>query len=231
MKRILKKGVDYALRVNNYITKQRHNSDTLFCRNYIDSDSLEKKSFTTEELHVSLQKGVEVLEELGVTYWVARGTLLGMHRDNDFLKGDKDLDIGVYTDMDIYKLLKALPFEEVLFTTIHKGRYMQVPLLDEETGVIFDIWIYHDENGRLYNRNFHGHFELPVEILSKMTTIDFRGVTYAAPDPDWYLSYWYGDDWREPKSYNGHWSLDYQRDCKGFELTDTSHLVNLQFRK
>ena len=41
---------------------------------------------------------VETLNELNITFWPEFGTLLGIHRENDFLKHDYDFDFGAYID-------------------------------------------------------------------------------------------------------------------------------------
>lgn len=206
-------------------------TDELFSRDYIDLDSMDNKDFSQQDLEKTMLKGCKVLEELGVKSWVGRGTLLGFYRDNKFLPKDKDIDIDVYTDKEVYKIIKNMPFEEIVLATIHGGRYMQLAFLDKETDVIFDIWFYHEKDKKIINRNYYGHFWLPVEKLEKLTTIVFNGHKYFIPDPDWYCEFWYGKDWKTPKKYSAHWTEDYKKDCKGFIYTGTKHVRGLIYYK
>ena len=57
-------------------------------------------SFTIEPLKDKnaipiLQKGCEVLENLGLKYWLSAGTLLGIHRDKKLIDHDTDIDIEI----------------------------------------------------------------------------------------------------------------------------------------
>ena len=51
-------------------------------------DKMDEKDPST-----TLNTGCDILNELGVKYWVSQGTLLGFHRDKNFITGDSDLDI------------------------------------------------------------------------------------------------------------------------------------------
>ncbi|MBS2034058.1 LicD family protein [bacterium] len=62
------------------------------------------------------------LNELGVDYWLAYGTLLGYWRDRDLILGDSDLDFGLRVE-DYQLLLNSrhrLPAGFVMVDTSHK---------------------------------------------------------------------------------------------------------------
>ena len=189
--------------------------DELLCREYIQYSSIDKNTRPREDLLKTLNRGCDVLEKIGVKYWIGRGSLLGFHRDNDFLPKDIDLDVSVYTDKDVYKIIQKMPFE-VLFVTNCRGRYMQLAFWDSETKVIFDLWFYFGHRDKMYNRNYFGYFWLPMGKFDKLTTINFEGREYPIPEPEWYCQFWYGDNWRTPKGYGEDWTIEYRKDCKGF---------------
>jgi hypothetical protein len=209
-KRIFRKEI---LRLNDF---ENISGDELLCREYIEYSLIDKSKRPRECLVRTMLKGCLVLEEVGVKYWIGRGSLLGFHRDNDFLPKDIDIDISVYTDKDVYKIIQKMPFD-ALFVTNCRGRYMQLAFLDNETNVIFDIWFYHDSDIKIYNRNFFGYFWLPKNKIDNLTAFNFEGKDYPVPDPEWFCSFWYGDNWRTPKEYKtSDWTIPYREDCKGF---------------
>lgn len=189
--------------------------DKLFCRIYIDFDSIGKRRPCREDLLKTMEKGCRILEEIGIKYWLGRGSVLGFHRDGDFLPNDSDIDIDVLADRDIYEIIRRMPFD-ILYVTSSGGHYMQFAFLDRETDAIFDLWFYHETDGKLMNRNHYGYFWLPADKVQNLTTIRFNGRDYPSPEPEWFCEFWYGKDWKTPKKYGKDWSIDYRRDCNGF---------------
>ncbi len=204
--------------------------DELLCKEFIEYDAIDKSPRKRDDVERTLRAGCEVLEGLGVKYWLDRGTLLGLYRDNDFLPGDIDIDVSVYSDKDIYRIIQKLPFD-VLYVTSNRGYYMQYAFLDRETNVIFDIAFYHDKDGKLFNRNYFGYFWLPSEEINNLRTIRFCGKEYPVPDPDWYCRYWYGENWRQPKTYGKDWTIAYREDCQGFVYKGAQNIKNLKYFK
>ena len=205
--------------------------DELLCREYIEYDLIDKNTRKREDLVRTMLKGCLVLEEIGVKYWIGRGSLLGFHRDNDFLPNDIDIDIDVYTDKDVYQIIHKMPFE-VLFVTNCRGRYMQLAFWDNETNVIFDIWFYFRCGSKLYNRNYFGYFYLPSEKVETLRMMDLYGHSYPTPDPEWYCDFWYGENWRTPKKYKtSDWTIPYREDCKGFIYEGKKNVIDLLYYK
>lgn len=204
--------------------------DELLCKEFIEYDAIDKSPRKREDVEKTLRRGCEALEELGVKYWLGRGSLLGFHRDNNFLPGDIDIDISVYSDKDIYRIIQKLPFD-TLFVASNRGRYMQYAFLDRETDVIFDLWFFHDKDGKLYNRNLFGYFWLPSERIDNLETYSFQGKEYPVPNPDWYCRYWYGENWRQPKTYGKDWTIEYRKDCQGFDYRGAQNVTYLNYFK
>lgn len=202
--------------------------DEILCRQYIELRSIDKSGRRREDLVKTLLKGCIVLDEIGVKYWLGSGTLLGFHRDNDFLPNDIDIDISVYTDKDVYKIIRNMPFD-ILLVNSCRGRYMQLAFFDNETKVIFDIWFFYDHGRKLYNRNYYGYFWLPSNQFKKMTTINFDGRAYPIPDPEWYCRFWYGENWKRPKKYGEDWTVDYRRNCKGFIYKGAKNIKHIDY--
>lgn len=204
--------------------------DDLLCREYIEYEGLNKKERPKESLIKTLSEGCKILEKLDVKYWIGRGSLLGFHRDNDFLPNDIDIDIDIYSDKDVYKIIQAIPYD-ALFVTNCRGRYMQLAFLDRETEVIFDVWFYYDKGKKLYNRNYFGYFWLPSDLLYKLEKFHFEDQDYPIPPPEWYCSFWYGENWKKPKGYGTDWTVEYRKDCKGFIYKGAKNITDLLYYK
>lgn len=186
-----------------------------YCRLYKDYGKIDKSPRSKEALLSCMERGFKALDEIGVKYSVGRGLILGFHRDGEFLPNDIDIDIDVFGDQDVYKIIKYLPFELLLLTS-YKGKYMQLAFLDKETDVIFDVLFYHKEEDKYVHKNSYGYFWLPVKNVLDTTEIEIYGNKYPSLQPEWFCNFWYGENWRTPQTYDKDWTVNYRRDCKGF---------------
>lgn len=157
----------------------------------------------------TLRKGCEVLKTLGLHYWISAGTLLGLHRDNAFIKHDTDLDVGIIGDENNReiqeKIIKTLPFR--LIQTVESGHYMQLAFMGDDN-IIFDIYIYYQVGNAYLNWNPDGILHFPTSLLDNLTTLSFDGYDYPCPNPDIYCEHRYGPNWRTPKKFKGAWRKD-----------------------
>ena len=198
---------------------------SLCFKELIEYERIDKTPRDTRELLKTMHQACKILEEIGVKYLLSRGTLLGLHRDNKFLPDDLDIDIDVYTDKDVYKIIQKLPYD-VLVAATSEGHYMQLAFLDLDTEVVFDIWFYYPFGDHIINRNFFGYFLLPDQSATQPGIISLGEHTYPTfSDPEWYCRYWYGENWRTPKKYGNNWQLDYERDCEAFVFLGERNLI------
>lgn len=202
----------------------------LYCFEYISYENLNKK-IDHEAVLLTLQKGINVLNSLKIDFIVSRGSLLGLNRGGKFLPGDNDIDIDIFSDEHYYKIIKAMPFE-IILTTISNGNFMQLSFLDNETDAIFDIWFYHKKKNKYTHRNFFGNFWLPIDKSQKVINYNYNNINFPVyEDVNWYCNFWYGDNWRIPKTYTGHWTDSYKIDCKGFDFYGEKQLYFKNFIK
>jgi hypothetical protein len=202
-----------------------NDKNILHCREYLDYEKIDKSPRRKEDIVKTLKRGCLVLDRLGVRYSVGRGSALGLNRTNEFLPTDIDIDIDVFGDEQVYQIIKQFPFDE-LFVTSSNGHYHQFAFLDRDTDVIFDIYFYQRQGNYWLNRNYFGYHWLPVAQYINLKSLSYEGFNLPCPDLDWYCSFWYGEDWRTPKRYNGVWSDYYQKDCKGFIYWGEKDIVN-----
>ena len=137
------------------------------------------------------------------------GTLLGLYRDGELMKYDKDSDLGVIYDerYNIGTMIEVLNQKygvlcaDKVFLEEQHLRYC-VGVYDKDSGAACDIFFYH-RNDSKYETGIsrtgskllweHDLFDLEERV--------FSGYTYLCPtNIEHYLEETYGADWREPIS-------------------------------
>jgi phosphorylcholine metabolism protein LicD len=184
-------------------------------RLYLDYDKIDKEGIGKNGLKISLLKVNKVLNDLEINYSVGRGTLLGIYRDHAFIKGDNDIDIDIFDDRYLYDIASIMPFDLVM-TTIINGKYQQLVMRDNETGVLIDFWFYENRGSEYVYRNEHGYFSLPERKVKNVGKIVFENNSLHSFDPEWYCRYWYGENWKNPLKYTSSWVDHYETVCTAF---------------
>lgn len=141
----------------------------------------------------------EVLLKHDVHFLLNFGTLLGAIRDHDFISHDYDMDISMH---ERYKktFISCLPelSEKGVFLCGHyKGNIFNL-FYD---GIICDIDIVFDMVFP-YSLRYYRLLEkcYPKFYTDKTETIDFLGGKYEVPaNPERFLKYMYGKNWRIPQ--------------------------------
>lgn len=147
------------------------------------------------------------MDDLGVPFFLAFGTLLGIVREGDILGHDKDMDMGVPWSVPREKLLDALraydfvcPKEaKVRAGTLGQWMYNVVHL---PTRVNIDLFFARREGDTM-----DLGFDHPAGPLvwrfprCGLKPIEFRGETFQAPDPVVpHLESIYGSEWQVPNA-------------------------------
>ena len=145
----------------------------------------------------------EIMDRLGVQFFLRQGTCLGAIRDNAFIPWDDDLDLGVilgvngFAEQSIEPLLAAFrgsgyyvqsgSSDSLIYSTLLKDN-MRVDLLFHR---VIDKQIYH----------WPGIW-LPITLFNQLKEINFIGETFLVPNPpEEYLRIKYGPDWQSPKQF------------------------------
>lgn len=151
----------------------------------------------------------DVLEDIGVEFFLYAGTLLGAIREKRFIETDRDIDLA----MMIENLLPVA--EEIGNRLIEKG--IRIQMIDHRhreswTGGLYAIKIY-GERARTDLIGFmkiQGKRAVPshlgrgwavhtAKLLEELDKIEFYGRTFKIPkDINGILIELYGDDWRTP---------------------------------
>jgi len=132
-----------------------------------------------------------ILDEKGLRYWLMFGTFLGAYRDKAIIPYDGDTDLAIYTED-----LAALVGCEDAFAK--EGFYLGVT---PDTATLYrdgehtDFYCFHlDGNKRVW-----GSVRYDDSAFETYNEIQFLGQKWRIlSDPERWLKYTYGKDWRKP---------------------------------
>ena len=143
----------------------------------------------------------QVMDELGVTFFLRQGTCLGAVRDKAFIPWDDDVDIGSVIGLHGFAEEMVEPvarvFRERGFLTRieRKDHYLYIPLV--KPPVRADWCCYWVMDGAVF---MYPGIRIPVRLLADLVKVDFLGSEFRVPNPpEEYLELKYGPDWRVPK--------------------------------
>jgi hypothetical protein len=165
----------------------------------------------------NLYAAKEVLDELGLTFWLTAGTLLLAYRDQKV--DETDTDIGVY---DIKTVTDNLDkFYEKGFTLYryYDGIVPEITLV--RNGIHMDIWTKAFRDGQAWWCSY-SNVPIPHHVDERhyktLDTIEIWGETWNVPsDTEKFLEACYGDwktpnpDWRwdiDPKCIDYNWRIE-----------------------
>jgi len=139
-------------------------------------------------------------------YWLESGTILGLYRDNDFLPGDHDIDIGTpYVENIKYDLPMEFIKKGFLF-----GRYTEIDdkiqqFVFTKFGNLVDVWVWYNEGEMLENVTELGLAKQPYSLFNPLGKYEFKGEEFSVPnDIEKYLEVRF-KDWKTPANGGMKW--------------------------
>ena len=172
---------------------------------------------TQQDLIKLLELATELLNDCGIDYILAYGTLLGAVRDGSLIKGDEDVDIIVWDERLLFDSLPYLQarglfinriFEQELYSFHTEGRkgHLDMYIMKSINNVFYRNWCVsisgHYTPRRFFKGVDRGHYQID-------------GVSYPCPkNPENLLSWLYGKSWRTPQSKKGKSGVLLQRIVK-----------------
>jgi len=174
--------------------------------NAADEATLEMSIETHQPIDVTtairvLREAKQIMDQLGVTFFLRQGTCLGAIRDNGFIPWDDDLDLGSViglhglTEKSIDRVAAAFRDNGFIVKVERLGQCIFVPLLKSSVLIewlcfwIIDHSIFH-----------HPGLHIPVKMFANLKEIDFIGEKFHVPNPpEEYLRLKYGAEWVVPK--------------------------------
>jgi len=152
-----------------------------------------------------LLEAKEILDGLGVKFFLRQGTCLGAVRDKAFIPWDDDLDLGVILG---YNGFTEKSIEPILVEFRKNGYYVAQPegsnnviyLSALKDNIRIDLLFQRVIDGQVYH--WPGVW-FPVKLFHPLKEITFLGNTFSVPNPpEKYLQIKYGPNWRTPKRLN-----------------------------
>jgi len=154
-----------------------------------------------------LKEGVEILESLNIFCWLSAGTALGIYRENNLIKDDTDIDIGMF-GKDYTLEIERLFFKNK-FNLIRASDRFENPQQRawQKNDVVFDIACYwRDGEDHYINYIDYGFLRKEKVLINKYKQIIYNGKTYNLPSPEAYCLWRYGVDWKTPSNKKGLWA-------------------------
>ena len=156
--------------------------------------------FSRDELKVrddGLKKISACLDELGIDFFLIMGILLGAVREQDFIKWDWDIELGLFTE-SVFNRKKEIE-------TIFDRPDFQIEIVNESFDGFKINLFYFDNKYTLWGLHKKGKwiqrksYRFPKKYFDPLEEINFRGSLYKTPNNrEEFLKYIYGD-WETPK--------------------------------
>ena len=153
-----------------------------------------------------LKEARQIVEGLGITFFLRQGTCLGAVRDNAIIPWDDDVDIGGViglhglTEESVYRVADAFRAKGY-YTRVESSDYqIYVPLLKSPESSIRVDWTCYRiiDNGICH---FPG-IRMPLRLFTELKEMEFLGERFLVPNPpEEYLRLKYGPEWSVPKQY------------------------------
>ena len=148
-----------------------------------------------------LREAKQIMDQLGVVFFLRQGTCLGAIRENGFIAWDDDVDIGSVIGLHglseklIAQVVAAFRERGFISKPQRSNHDIYVPLIKSSTRIdwtcsrIIDGDTFHFPGVRI-----------PARLFTQLKEIDFIGDKFLVPNPpEEYFSLKYGPNWMTPK--------------------------------
>jgi hypothetical protein len=195
----------------------------------MESTVFEPMDMTTAE--ALLKEAKQILDQLGIAFFLRHGTCLGAVRDQAFIPWDDDLDLG--SVIGLHGLTRELVEEAAVefrkhgysAEVIDSDLHMSVDL--KKSGTQMDWTCYHIIDDSIYQWPV---VKIPVSLHENLKEIEFLGTTFMVPNPpEEYFRLKYGPDWMTPKQAGEFEQevLDLMEEGADSDSAETSEILRL----
>lgn len=166
--------------------------------------------FSVPERHDAAVKTLllakQILDGLGVGFWLSHGTLLGAIRNNDFIPHDSDIDLGIWDDCQVEHSIIRQTFVKNNFLPAQEfGSYDfgHQYAFWSSFGVYVDLFFYVREKDhcwcKIWKSSTESHRQVfPLERGSYRVLSFCRELFKVPINAEAWLEANYGPDWRIP---------------------------------
>jgi hypothetical protein len=148
-----------------------------------------------------LKEAKQILDQLGLVFFLRHGTCLGAVRDQAFIPWDDDIDlgsvIGLHGLTDAIVEEAAVEFRKHGYSAgiIDSELHLSVDL--KKSGIQMDWTCYRIIDDSIYQWPV---VKIPAGLHENLKEIEFLGTTFMVPNPpEEYFRLKYGPDWMTPK--------------------------------
>ena len=143
----------------------------------------------------------QILDKLGIVFFLRQGTCLGAIRDHGFIPWDDDLDLGSvfglhgFSEKSVDRVVAAFRKNGFFAKVEHHNQYIYVPMI--KSAVRVDWMCYRILDDSIFH---YPGVRLPVRLFTNLKEIEFLEEKFNVPNPpEEYLLLKYGEEWVTPK--------------------------------
>lgn len=180
-----------AALLDKVLRKVARQSDAEIDGEFLNSDVSGEKSaameFNAGDAARALKDLQDVLAAGDIEPFLVSGTLLGFQRNGGFLPHDKDIDVGIFANQDIFTVVELIAQSKSFRLSsgyLRLEKTYQLPVVHKLTGMCIDIFIYYPSGGKLIT-GVHGSFGYNQNFAFSpfgIRKVAFLDVAFAVPD-------------------------------------------------
>jgi len=162
-----------------------------------------EEAINIENTTKALKEVKEILDGLGITFFLMSGTCLGAIRENGLIPWDDDVDIGsVFShhgceEESLEAMVTTFRNKGFLTKLLRNGPHAFLPFIKYSAKISWTGFYIIDGKIEQYPS-----INMPASFFTDLKEIDFLGEKFYVPNPpEEYLRLKYGNEWRIPKKH------------------------------